>query len=142
MRLITISLGLLFVGGCNRGGSDRAMLIRSHLASAAASGATTFDFAADPAFAWDRMYVFGCYSSREYVEKTLGVPWPDFGKTSIGSSDLVLLVIFVENGKVVGWYEQPRTIELGGLATEEGFARSEAEFEIDRAAGRVALRVP
>lgn len=86
------------------------------------------------------MHVFGCYSSRESVEKALGFPWSDFSKSAIESSDSVVLVVFVQNRKVVGWYEQPRTIELGGLANERGYARSEADFEIDRAAGRVELK--
>lgn len=112
MRLITIIFGLLLVGGCDGGGGSGAMSARTRLESAVASGATTFDFAADPAFTWDRMHVFGCYSSRESVEKALGFPWSDFSKSAIESSDSVVLVVFVQNGKVVGWYEQPRTIEL------------------------------
>jgi hypothetical protein len=145
MRLIAIILGLLLVNGCNEGGDDRgggggASAIRSGLESAVASGATSFDFAADPAFAWDRLYVFDCYSRRASVEKSLGFAWPEFDKTTLASSDSVVLVVFVRDGKVVGWYEQPRTIELGGLANGEGYSRSEARFEVDRARGRVELR--
>jgi len=110
------------------------------LESAVASGATSFDFAGDRVFAWDRMYVFDCYSSRASVEKALGFAWPDFSKTTIESSDSVVLVVFVQNAKVVGWFEQPRTIELGHLANEKGYARSEAVFEVDRGTGRVELK--
>jgi hypothetical protein len=54
------------------------------------------------------------------------------------------LVVFVKNGKVVGWYEQPLSIELGYLANEKGYNRSEAVFDVDRSSGRVELkpRVP
>jgi hypothetical protein len=86
------------------------------------------------------MYVFGCYSSRESVEKSLGFAWPDFDRTTIAYSDSVVLVVFVQSGRVVGWYEQPRTIELGWLAHSEGYARSQARFRIDRAGGRVELK--
>jgi hypothetical protein len=105
-----------------------------------ASGAASFDFAADPAFAWDRMYVFGCYSSRASVEKALGFSWPDFSKTTIEYSDSVVLVVFVHHGKVVGWYEQPRSIELGYLANDKGYTRSEAVFDVDRSTGSIELK--
>src|SRR4051812_19070292 len=108
MRLIMTILGLLLVVGCNDGGGG-ASSTRSRLESAVASGATSFDFAADTTFAWDRIYVFDCFSSQASVEKTLGFKWPDFRKTTIESSEGVVLVVFVGNGKVVDWYEQPRT---------------------------------
>jgi len=144
MRLITIIFALFLFAGCDGGGDDGggggASSTRSRLGTAVASGATSFDFAADPAFAWDRLYVFDCYSSRASVEKALGFAWPEFGETTVASSDSVVLVVFVQNGKVVGWYEQPRTIELGGLANEKGYSRSEARFKMDRASGRVELK--
>lgn len=86
------------------------------------------------------MYVFGCYSSRAEVEKS-GFAWADFDRTTVASSDGVVLVVFVRNGKVVGWYEQPRKIELGHLANKKGYARSEAVFKVDRRGGRVELQV-
>lgn len=112
---------------------------QSRLEAAVNSGAASFDFAANAAFAWDRMYIFGCYSSRASVEKVLGFSWPDFGNTNIESSDSVVLVVFVQKGKVVGWYEQPRTIELGDLTNDKGYSRSEAVFNIDRSTGRIEL---
>lgn len=140
LRLITTILGIVLVGGCNGGGGNRAMPVQTRLESAVASGATTFDFAADPAFNWDRMYVLDCYSSRESAEKVLNFSWPEFSKTTIESSDSVVLVVFVENRKVVGWFEQPRRIELGAIANEKGYARSEAGFKIKQTAGRVELK--
>jgi hypothetical protein len=126
--------------GCDaRLGKGGASSTRSRLESAVTSGAMSFDFAADPKFSWGRMYVFDCYSSRASVEKTLGFPWPDFSKTTIESSDSVVLVVFLQNGAVVDWYEQPRTIELGHLANEKGYSRTEAVFGIDRSGGRVEL---
>jgi hypothetical protein len=147
MRLMTTVLGLFLIAGCNGGGDDGsgnggASATRSRLGAAVVSGATSFDFAADPAFAWDRLYVFDCYSGRASVEKVLGFAWPEFSKTTVASSDSVVLVVLVRDGKVVGWYEQPRTIELGGLANDKGYSRSEARFKIDRAGGRVGLTPP
>jgi hypothetical protein len=138
-RWIAIIIALLSLAGCD-GGRGQATSTQLRLEAAAASGATSFDFAADPAFAWDRMYVFGCYSSRASVEKALSFSWPDFSKTTIESSDSVVLVVFVQNGRVVGWYEQPRSTELGYLANDKGYHRSEAVFDVDRSTGRVELK--
>jgi hypothetical protein len=140
MRVIAVILELLLVAGCSDGGGNGAPSTQSRLESAVASGATSFDFAADPAFAWDRMYVFGCYSNRALVEKALRFSWPDFTKTTIESSDSVVLLVFVQNAKVVGWYEQSRNIELGYLANEEGYTRSQGVFDVDRSMGRSELR--
>ena len=139
VRAIAIIIALLSLVGCDNG-RRKAPSTQSRLEAAVASGATSFDFAADPAFAWNRMYVFGCYSSRASVEKALGFKWPDFDKTTIESSDSVVLVVFVQNGKVVGWYEQPRSVELGYLANDEGYTPSEAVFDVDRSTGRVELK--
>lgn len=85
------------------------------------------------------MYVFGCYSNRASVEKVLGFSWPDFSKTTIESSDSVVLVVFVQNGNVTAWYEQTRSIELGGLVNDKGYTRLEAHFKIERIGGRIEL---
>jgi hypothetical protein len=142
MRLVTLLLALSLIAGCDGGGTNGASLTQSRLESAVASGATSFDFAADPAFAWDRMYVFGCYSSRASVEGALGFSWPDFNKTTIESSDSVVLVVFVKNGKVISWYEQPRKIGLSHLANDKGYSRSEALFIVDRSSGWVEFKSP
>lgn len=139
LQRVAAILALLTVAGCN-GDRGQAPSTQSRLEAAIASGATSFDFAGDPAFAWDRMFVFGCYSDRASVENALGFAWPEFGKTTIESSDTVVLVVFVQNGQVVGWYEQPRSIELGGLANDQGYARSQAVFDVDRTGGTVSLR--
>jgi len=74
------------------------------------------------------------------VEKALGFSWPEFGQTTIESSDSVVLVAFVQDGRVIGWYEQPRTIDLTDLASDQGYARSEAVFSVDRTSGRAELK--
>jgi hypothetical protein len=140
IRSIAFIAILLALTGCD-GGRGVAPSTQSRLETAVTSGAASFDFAADTSFAWDRTYIFDCYSSRASVENALGFSWPDFSNTQIESSDSVVLVIFVQNGKVVGWYEQPRNIELGGLANDKGYGRSEAVFNIDRSTGRIELKV-
>jgi hypothetical protein len=119
-----------------------AKVVQERLESRVAAGAASFDFAASTPFEWERMYVFGPYTPRETVEKALGFAWPDFRHTSIRSSKGDCLVVFVKDGRVVYWYEQPRTIELGWLANEKGYDRAEAVFIVDRTdPARPALRV-
>jgi hypothetical protein len=85
------------------------------------------------------MFVFDCYTSQSTVENALSFPWPDYRKTSIESSDSVCLVVFVQGSDVVYWFEQPRRIELGGLANGSGYSRSEAKFQISRDAAGAQL---
>lgn len=139
IRAIAITIAFLSLVGCDNG-RGKAPSAHSRLEAAVASGVTYFDFAADSAFAWGRMYVFGCYSSRASVEKALGFKWPGFDETTIELSDSVVLVVFVQNGKVVDWYEQPRSVELGYLANAKGYTPSEAVFDVDRSTGRVELK--
>ena len=138
-RHLAILFALLSLAGCD-GGRGQAPSVQARLEAAVASGSKSFDFAADPAFAWDRMYVFGCYSNRAAVEQALGCLWPEFGKTTIDSSDAVVLLVFVDSGKVVGWYEQPRKIELGELANHDGYVRPQAKFNIERTSGTTVLK--
>lgn len=131
--ILVAIIGLVLAGGCKN------RTVPSELRAAVASGAPTFDFASASTFAWDRMFVFGCYTSRSDVETALGFEWPDFRKTSIESSDSVCLVVFVRGTSVVYWYEQPRSVELGGLANRNGYLPSEAKFRVAQNVGRAEL---
>jgi hypothetical protein len=137
LQRIAVLSGLLLIAGCDR---DGGAAVQRRLQSAVASKAESFDFAADPAFAWDRLFVFGCYSSKPEVEAAMGFHWPEFTRTSIESSDSVVLVVFVKQNSVVDWFEQPRSIELGWLANGKGYAHSEARFSITRDGGKAELK--
>ena len=147
MQVRKVILFLLVIG-CNDGGESPARngagsSMRSRIESAVESGATSFDFAADPSLNWDRLFVFNCYSNQTTVENALGFKWPEFRSTSIESSDSVVLLVFVKGNSVVHWYEQPRSIDLSGIANSKGYVPSEAKFEITRNAGKVKLtRIP
>ena len=144
-RLATISVIVLLLIAAVMGlwvQHHRAGLVRDRLESRMAAGAESFDFAAEAPFAWDRMFVFGPYTTQWQVEKALGFPWPDYRHTSINDSKARCLVIFVANHKVVYWYEQPRTVALGWLANYEGYDRANATFVVDRTNSRPALRPP
>jgi hypothetical protein len=137
MRVVALIVGLVLLVGCNKSGGTSPA--RRSLESAAASGATSFDFAADKAFAWDRVYVFGSYTSRQNVEKSLGFAWPDFEKSAVQVQDGNTLVVFVRDRRVVDWFDSPPGIGFAS-ANAEGYARGHAIFRIERDGGRVQLK--
>ncbi len=131
-------LSLLLPGACS---SQEPDPLPRQLRLAVDAGAETFDFAAHTTVPWDRMYVFGPYTSRDRVEQVLGFAWRGYQQTSIEGFDGVCLVVFVRDGSVVHWYEQPRHIELGLLANDTGYTPAEARFRIERE-GRITLEPP
>jgi hypothetical protein len=106
--------------------------VQRRLESRVASGAPTIDFAAETSFAWDRLFIFHCYSSQANVEKALGFRWPGFRHATIDLSDSVHLVVFMNEGGIAYWYEQPRTIDMSEIANEVGYLRTDAKFSIER----------
>ena len=137
MKLSVLILALLAATGCREEG---ASAVQARLDSAVASGAKSFDFGSDPAFDWDRMFVFHPYTSQAEVESALGFKWPDYEDSSIAMSDGVVLILFVKDRSVVDWYEQRRTIDFTGLAHGVGYDRSDTTFAIDRSTGRIELK--
>jgi hypothetical protein len=99
----------------------------------------TFDFAASMPFDWDRMYVIAPYGDRGQIEDVLGFPWPDADKSRIGTEDTVNLVIFVKDGKVVSWYDQPTTVDLAAIAKGSAYYRTDAKFNVRYQDGVVSL---
>jgi len=94
---------------------------------------TVIDFAEVAPFPWDRLYIFGPYTSPEHVQKSLGFSWPEYWRTSIQDSKRANLVVFVRERQVVHWFEHPRKDgELGYLDDPKGYARGEAHFRVQR----------
>ena len=140
LMALSLSIAAVVLWMRNHEDGGRLQAIQSRLESRIASGAKSFDFAAETSFAWDRMLVFGPYSNQTTVEKSLGFAWPGFRQTTIESSDSVCLIVFVKDKQVIHWCEQPRAIELGSLTNDTGYQPSEAKFEVDRSGGRIMLR--
>jgi hypothetical protein len=113
---------------------------RAALEAAVASGATSFDFAAHTESAWDRVYVFGSYSSRQQVEQSLGFTWPGYDKSVVQAQDGNTLVVFVRDGRVVDWFDSPPGVNLGWVANAGGYSPEHATFRVERSDGRVELK--
>jgi hypothetical protein len=74
-------------------------------------------------YPWDRMFVFEPYSSHATIEAKTG-PFPANARLTIDTNDGVVLVTFVRDNHVAGWFEHPRKeVDLATLARRpEGFA--------------------
>lgn len=104
---------------------------------------TVVDFTEVAPFPWDRLYVFGPYTPAQRIHDSLGIHWPDAKSTSIEYSDVVNLVVFVQNRQVVYWFEHLRNQgDLFELASSMGYSREEANFEVCTVGSehRLALR--
>jgi hypothetical protein len=103
---------------------------------------TTVDFAEIAPFPWERVYVFGPYTSHERIQETLGFDWPGVRRTTVQGGKSVNLVVFVRDGTVVHWFEHPRREGLEGLVDPRGYAREEARFPVCGQDQRLALDRP
>lgn len=89
------------------------------------------DFTEVAPFPWDRLYIFGPYTTDEEIHRCLGFRWQGVWWTSIRESDGVNLVVFRRGEKVAHWFEYPRHRgELGDLTKPRGYARGEARFRV------------
>ena len=52
-------------------------------------------------FAWEELYVFPPYTSQEQIDRALGFEWSD--PSGISLKDTITLLVFVDDGEVVGW---------------------------------------
>lgn len=59
---------------------------------------------------WDRVCVLRPYSDNSYAEKVLGVKWNVWANSSIGTSDSINLLVFLQGNNVVAHTEHPRSL--------------------------------
>ena len=114
---------------------------RAVLAQVGDDPAGVVDFARVGPSDWEQVYFFHPYTSLDYIHQTLGFHWQDADRTSIEWNDGVNLVVFVQCGRVVGWFEHERNRgDLREMATGAGFPRDRARFPVVRdQEGRAAL---
>jgi hypothetical protein len=95
-----------------------------------------FQLSAATDFDWDRVYVFGPYSSPESINEELGFDWDDAGDSAIEDADWVNLIVFVEDGEVVRAFDHDNGDgEFACLASpylEGGLTRREALVRVKR----------
>jgi hypothetical protein len=59
-------------------------------------------------FDWDRVCVLTPYSNNDNAQTVLGFTWNATGKTSIGGSDTINVLVFALKNEVVAYVEHPR----------------------------------
>lgn len=119
-----------------RADENYRQLLRSNLADVISQNQAgeipVVDFSTITTFAWDRLYVFGPYTSPEKIDASLGSFWLGSRFTSIKSSDRVTLLIFTKNGNVIQYLEFPRG--QGDFSTADnrmGYTIEESRFIVD-----------
>jgi hypothetical protein len=102
-------------------------------AAAQASDVGVVNVPAVAPFAWDRFFVFPPYATSSTVAKELGSSWS--GSARIEMRDDIALLVFVDQGRVVRFVEQPRRSgDFSECHRPGGFARSEAVFRCAKGA--------
>jgi len=97
------------------------------------------DMASITPFDWDKLYLFGPYSTAEKIFSTLGFSGDI--KSYITTDDRIILFVFVKNNKVVQYMDYPRNTDFNAVVNDSGYTPSEAVFILDNE-GRVVGKTP
>lgn len=74
-------------------------------ANSAADAGKTVSLAEIEGNEWDFAYMFGAYTSADFIEKTLGFKWKGAKSTGIEDHDGISLVVFVKDNEVTKWHQ-------------------------------------
>lgn len=81
-------------------------------------------------FAWERLYLFGPYTTDGVINEALGFNWSGAADTGIGQSDGHNLLVFVDGQEVVDWAMLGRAV--GDFPGHGEFTPAEAKFIVRR----------
>lgn len=116
--------------GCTDLGAKIVSEIRSRRTSAQAQP-ISLDLASTIDGDWERVCIFGPYTSRERIDAALGLHW-DCTAAQIDSDDSNCLLVFLARGSVMGFAKVPRGecdfFDLGDAG--KCFSRDDAVFTI------------
>ena len=106
--------------GCS--GPDRD--VQRRIAEACQSSAGELSVGAIADAPWDRMFVFPPYSTEEDVRAQLGSGASRVARVGIERRDDITLLVFVDQGAIRSFVEQPRTCDFAALSRPGGWPRS------------------
>ena len=92
-------------------------------------------------FNWEKLYLFGPYSTTERINKVTGLTSAEDIKTNISDDDGIVLFVFVSKNKVVQYMDYHRIPDFDSSDRESGYNRSEAIFVLDEK-GRAIIKSP
>ncbi len=85
-------------------------------------------------FKWDRLFIFGPYTSTNTINSALGYQWPEASRTGLEMSDTFNLLVFERNGQVVEYFKVPRFTDFDAVQSRNPFLFGAATFDVQRAA--------
>lgn len=119
-------LSVVFVAACGA----REGRIARELKSRAPGGNAEIRLADVALFAWDRLCLFGPYTSRSEAEACLGFPWPEFHRTGIDRADTFHLLVFASSSRVVHVERVSRDLDFANEILKRPFSRADAIFAV------------
>ena len=118
MRILAYALAALALAGCGRDAVDAAQSwpeLEAALGAAATRGEPLEPVDLLGTRRWDRLYVFGPYTRREEIDRTIGFKWR--GASAIEIQDAVQLLLLVDGNRVARAVDLPRgKADFGCLA--------------------------
>lgn len=132
-RVLFATVACLIALGCSRTKGDEE-LGRAIVARAQEGGGdvTIADVPAVTPFAWERVHIFSPNTPADKVREELGLDWPEAGR--IAKHDDLVLLVFLDQGKVVRFVDLPRgAVDLAPTARKGGYNHSDAVFRCTKA---------
>jgi hypothetical protein len=105
-------------------------VVSDRVAAAAARGpGAVVDLRALAPFRWDRVHVFGPYTTDARIAREIGAPWA--GRSLVADLDDRALVVFTHGGRVVAAFDQTRDRgDLVRLAGGSPYTPERARFVV------------
>jgi sensor histidine kinase YesM len=131
-----IFLGFVVIGHkCTDYDDSRSLLVNNlenAISQYQAGEISVIDFSSLTDFTWDRLFIFGPYTSSKTINNNLGTYWPCSHFTRIFYIDSMSLFVFTNNGHVVQHLDFPRTMkEYLPIEGNSGYSVEETIFIVD-----------
>jgi hypothetical protein len=92
-------------------------------------------------FAWEKLYLFGPYSSKKEIAKITGIKRLGNLRSMIETNDGIVLFVFVDQNKIVQYMDYHRNPDFAESVRDSGYGPSEAIFVLDET-GRAVPKSP
>jgi hypothetical protein len=97
------------------------------------------DISAITPFAWEKLYLFGPYTSEEIISEVTDIKRLGNLPTWIESDDGIVLFVFVNEGKIVRYMNVYRNTDFASADRRSGYSPSEAVFILDERGRAIPL---
>jgi hypothetical protein len=108
MKKISIILIVLLITSCTSNKKDLDKISDKIYSQLKESQWKTIDFSKTVPFNFDKVCIFGPYSSNKDAEKALGFYWNMELRTLISTHEGINIITFIKNNEVISYIEHPR----------------------------------